>query len=520
MIPADCVRSTMPASKLTVQAPYFTFPAWIAVPTVDSPHANGKFYLEKKSDPQVTIDLCFAYIIVGSSTSLCDHSLKGNSSISRTHCALVFHGSLKCFVAVDLNSTNGVEVDGARVKQESFLPLFVGSEITFGTKRNVDTDETYVTRCTVDVPPTLRRKEGHSEPEVIPDEMEKLRRLAAAANATTHVVKANAEKVACSPDDVLSVPLPPELMEIPEAIRAVVPKEKLLRQCRVFKIPPWTGAPTIAMHLQVMREGCALPSWDLRRFPFYLIGSSNICDIRLENQSISRTHCVLVWHRDLKSFVAVDTSTNGVWLDGVRIERETPTPVRPESVLKFGSSTRTYTMKNGVAVKNVLTSASLQKGCSDVRGTSEPRPLPLVSAEATGDLNAVQQAATSVDSESADSSPRHLRHILIKHKDVEKPISANPKNKGEKITRSEEGAFDLCRNIRQLYESWDEGTFSAMAIEWSEDVKSKKGGDLGMVSRGDFDEAFEMPVFNLKSNEVSQPIATSLGVHLVFRCVS
>ncbi len=58
--------------------------------------------------------------------------------------------------------------------------------------------------------------------------------------------------------------------------------------------------------------------------------------------------------------------------------------------------------------------------------------------------------------------------------------------------------------------------FAKVAAEVSEDpATAKNGGDLGFVSRGLLDQPLEDAVFSLKNNEVSQPIRSSAGWHLV-----
>ncbi|MGF2735151.1 SurA N-terminal domain-containing protein [Marinobacter sp. DUT-1] len=59
-------------------------------------------------------------------------------------------------------------------------------------------------------------------------------------------------------------------------------------------------------------------------------------------------------------------------------------------------------------------------------------------------------------------------------------------------------------------------SFAALAGEYSIDtVSAEEGGDLGYAGRGVYDEAFEEALFALEEGEVSEPVETSFGVHLI-----
>lgn len=59
-------------------------------------------------------------------------------------------------------------------------------------------------------------------------------------------------------------------------------------------------------------------------------------------------------------------------------------------------------------------------------------------------------------------------------------------------------------------------SFADLAAEVSEDASSSaEGGDLGIVSRGFFDEAFEQAAFALDEGQVSDVVETDNGLHLI-----
>lgn len=58
--------------------------------------------------------------------------------------------------------------------------------------------------------------------------------------------------------------------------------------------------------------------------------------------------------------------------------------------------------------------------------------------------------------------------------------------------------------------------FSELAEEYSVDtVSAEEGGDLGFAGRGVYDEAFEEALFQLEKGEVSEPVSTTFGIHLI-----
>jgi peptidyl-prolyl cis-trans isomerase D len=92
------------------------------------------------------------------------------------------------------------------------------------------------------------------------------------------------------------------------------------------------------------------------------------------------------------------------------------------------------------------------------------------------------------------------RHILLK---VEANASAT---EDEKI---KEKAFELLKRITGGED------FISLAKAYSQDTSASEGGDLGFFKRGQMVKPFEESAFSLKNGEVSEPVRTKFGWHLI-----
>lgn len=92
----------------------------------------------------------------------------------------------------------------------------------------------------------------------------------------------------------------------------------------------------------------------------------------------------------------------------------------------------------------------------------------------------------------------HVRHILIK---VNQVVSA----------------AEAKRKLTELKERLDHGsaTFEELAKLYSNDLSASKGGDLGWIYPGDTVPEFERAMDQLKPGEVSQPVESPFGYHLI-----
>ena len=63
----------------------------------------------------------------------------------------------------------------------------------------------------------------------------------------------------------------------------------------------------------------------------------------------------------------------------------------------------------------------------------------------------------------------------------------------------------------------DETSFAKMAVLHSACPSGKQGGSLGVFGRGQMVKPFEDASYSLKAGDISDPIQTQFGYHLIYR---
>ncbi len=115
-----------------------------------------------------------------------------------------------------------------------------------------------------------------------------------------------------------------------------------------------------------------------------------------------------------------------------------------------------------------------------------------VSAE---ELDAAYQKALAVEGK---AEQRQAHHILLEVNDK----------------RNLEQTKTLALELKARLEKGED--FAALAKEYSDDIGTKaNGGDLGINVRGSFDDAFENALYALQEGQISDPVQTEFGVHLI-----
>ncbi|KAI9106212.1 peptidyl-prolyl cis-trans isomerase NIMA-interacting 1-like protein [Phlyctochytrium arcticum] len=103
-------------------------------------------------------------------------------------------------------------------------------------------------------------------------------------------------------------------------------------------------------------------------------------------------------------------------------------------------------------------------------------------------------------------------HLLVKHRDSRRASSW----KEENITRTKEEAHEKIRDFRERIQK-GETDLATLAQTESDCSSAKRGGDLGQFGRGQMQAQFEKAAFALAVNELSGPVESDSGVHLILR---
>jgi len=91
----------------------------------------------------------------------------------------------------------------------------------------------------------------------------------------------------------------------------------------------------------------------------------------------------------------------------------------------------------------------------------------------------------------------HARHILIKLSEVVSDDEAKKK-------------IDMIQDRLENSEK-----FEALARQYSDDTTASNGGDLGWVNPGDTVPPFENAMNALKDNQISAPVRSQFGWHII-----
>ncbi|KAG0365071.1 peptidyl-prolyl cis/trans isomerase-like protein [Gamsiella multidivaricata] len=114
----------------------------------------------------------------------------------------------------------------------------------------------------------------------------------------------------------------------------------------------------------------------------------------------------------------------------------------------------------------------------------------------------------------SDDSPRRVRvsHLLVKHVESRRPSSWRE----DQITRTKDEALQRLQGFETKIKA-GEASLGDLAATESDCSSAKKSGDLGFFERGQMQPQFEKASFALKVGEMSEPVWTDSGVHLILR---
>lgn len=245
-----------------------------------------------------------------------------------------------------------------------------------------------------------------------------------------------------------------------------------------FQPPPWASQPSRVSSLEVYSEqGAKQEVFPVDSKAYYLFGrDSSLVDILLTSAGASRTHAALVHHEDGKTYLIDLQSTEGTFVRGKKLPPNKPTLLADKTPIAFGTSQQKYIF------------------CGETTGSKRK-------ADAVSSSNPMQSKQTV-----------RASHLLVKHRDVRRPSSW----KEPQVTRSKEEALTKIQQFRQQLTS-GQADFATLASQESHCSSAKRGGDLGEFGPGQMQKPFEDATYALKVGELSEPVDTDSGVHLILR---
>lgn len=104
-------------------------------------------------------------------------------------------------------------------------------------------------------------------------------------------------------------------------------------------------------------------------------------------------------------------------------------------------------------------------------------------------------------------------HILQKHSGSRRPYDSY---RNKPVTRSIEEALTNIKKFRDEIVN-KKATFEEIAKNYSECGSAAKSGDLGSFGRGQMQKSFEDAAFKLKIGELSEPVSSDSGIHIILR---
>jgi peptidyl-prolyl cis-trans isomerase C len=118
------------------------------------------------------------------------------------------------------------------------------------------------------------------------------------------------------------------------------------------------------------------------------------------------------------------------------------------------------------------------------------------------------QERSFYDEHKQDYEQVRARHILIRAAGSPSPVEPGKKE------LSDAEALAKAQDIRKKLAAG--GDFAALAAQESDDSGSKdKGGDLNFFKHGQMVPAFDQAAFSMKVGEISEPVKTQFGYHII-----
>jgi len=298
-----------------------------------------------------------------------------------------------------------------------------------------------------------------------------------------------------------------------------------------FQPPPWVCMPKLEnCGLKVRKDGKIISIvTDINKKKFLTLGrNAKMSDLRLEHPSISRRHSMFGHGSSGNLYVMDLGSSHGTFVNGKRLESKKREALHDGDVVKFGASTREYVVKLDVdspddKTNDVQAPPNKKQRLNDdsskeTKNNNEQDQNIMDEHHKNNDRRSLSNTSENNNTNTNDGHKQDeisCRHLLIKHKESRRPKSWKNPN----ITRSKQVALQMCQNLRKQLIDCDnmENKFSELAKSESDCNSAKRGGDLGKFGKGKMQKPFEEASFALNIGQLSEPVDTDSGIHLILR---
>jgi len=110
------------------------------------------------------------------------------------------------------------------------------------------------------------------------------------------------------------------------------------------EVPSWAVQPPKTTHVNIYKDGKCIKKIFVDNRKHVVFGrNETFANIRLDHESCSRTHAMIIYHKDAKKLFIYDfNSSHGTHVDGHRIEPSQFFMLPENADFSFGASTRTY----------------------------------------------------------------------------------------------------------------------------------------------------------------------------------
>jgi len=241
---------------------------------------------------------------------------------------------------------------------------------------------------------------------------------------------------------------------------------------------------------------------DINRKKCTIFGrNKSMCDIWLEHPSISRQHAAILHGSSGNMYILDLGSSHGTTCNHKKLSDKKRQVLADGDIVRFGASSREY------HIRLRLDSSSSEEDENSKKRKKRKR----AAARQSDD----EEERGKKKKKSTEEKQVSCRHLLVKHKDSRRPFSW----KSEEITRSREQAIEMAEGfLKKLTASENvEEAFIALAKVESDCNSNKRGGNLGKFGRGKMQKPFEEAAFNLGIGELSKPVTTLSGIHIIYR---